>query len=200
MPISGTTGDTLVVDSAGNYSVNTVVNEVSSPVSAGSTVVITAIPATPGISQQGDTLSSSAWSGNEWYSDTTAAALDTGRIFLPNAAGTFWVRVVQDGCVSAFSPGFAYKPPKPVDTTSSGNHLSFAPNPATSYMVANFAVPGTSLINVEIFDINGRLKATYPQVSNGVRLDIAALPAGFYLIKAYDLNGKAVGVAKIIKV
>jgi hypothetical protein len=193
------TGDTLVVDSAGTYYVNTIVNGVSSPVSAGSTVSVTALPARPAISQQGDTLSSSALSGNEWYSDTTAAAVDTGQIFLPVATGTFWVRDVQNGCVSAFSAAFAYKPPKPVDTTSSGNRMSFAPNPATSYIVANFAIQGTDLINVEIFDINGRLLATYPQVSNGARLDVARLPTGLFFIKVYAPDGKALGTSKLFK-
>ncbi len=197
-PIGGETGDTLVVDSTGTYSVNTVVNGISSPVSAGSTVGVNPLPATPVISQQGDTLLSSAVSGNEWYSDTATAVVDTGRIILPGAAGTYWLRVMQNGCVSIFSPAFAYKPPR-TDTTASGEHLIFAPNPATSFVVANFTLTGTSLINVDIYDINGRLQATYPQVSNGMRLDIAELPAGFYFIKVYDLSGKALGVKKLLK-
>jgi hypothetical protein len=196
--ISGVTGDTLVVDTAGTYSVNAVVNGVSSPVSTGLTVGVNPLPAAPVISQLGDTLLSSAAAGNEWYSDTTAAAVDTGRIFLPGAAGTYWLRVMQDGCVSAFSPSFAYKPPN-IDTTGSGEHLIFAPNPATSFMVANFTLTGASMINVEIYDINGRLEATYPQVSNGVRLDIAWLTTGLYFIKVYDLSGKALGVVKLFK-
>ncbi len=190
--ISGATGDTLVVDSAGTYSVNTVVNGVSSPVSAGLTVGVNPVPAPPVISQLGDTLLSSAAAGNEWYNDTTGAAVDTSRIILPGAAGTYWLRVMQNGCVSAFSPAFAYKPPN-TDTTSSGGHLVFAPNPATSFVVANFTLAGTSQIDVEIYDINGRLEATYPQVSNGVRLDIAGLPTGLYFIKVYDLGGKTLG-------
>jgi hypothetical protein len=197
-PIGGATGDTLVVDSAGSYRVNTIVNGMTSPISAGSSVILNPIPAAPVISQQGDSLISSVSSGNEWYTDTTAAAVDSGRILMPAAAATFRVRTVQNGCVSAFSAAFVYKSPK-TDTTSSGDHLMFAPNPATSFVVANFTLTGTSLINVDIYDINGRLEATYPQVSNGVRLDIAGLPTGLYFIKVYDLGGKALGVEKLFK-
>jgi len=198
-PIGGATGDTLVVDSAGSYRVNTIVNGVTSPISAGSAVIVNPIPAAPVISQQGDSLISSVSSGNEWYTDTTAAAVDSGRILMPAAAATFRVRTVQNGCVSVFSAPFTYKPPPKTDTTSSGEHLKFAPNPATSFVVANFTLTGTSLINVDIYDINGRLEATYPQVSNGVRLDIAGLPTGLYFIKVYDLSGKALGVEKLFK-
>jgi FG-GAP-like repeat/IPT/TIG domain/Secretion system C-terminal sorting domain len=196
--IGGATRDTLAVDSAGTYSVNTVVNDVSSPVSEGSTIGVHPLPVTPVISQLGDTLLSSAASGNGWYNDTSAAALDTGQILLPGAPGRYWLRAAQNGCVSAFSPAFTYKPPS-IDTTNRGEHLIFAPNPATSFVVANFTLTGTILINVEIYDINGRLEVTYPQVSNGARLNVAGLSAGLYFIKAYDFSGKALGVQKLFK-
>lgn len=61
------------------------------------------LPATPGIIQQGNILTSSADTGNQWSKDGVPIAGATEKTYTITETGNYWVRVTIDGCTSLIS-------------------------------------------------------------------------------------------------
>ena len=105
---NGETSASITVSTAGTYTVTTSENGCMSPASAGTTVVVNVIPATPSISASGPltfcpegnvTLTSSSATGNTWSTGATTPSITV------STAGTYTVSVTTDGCTSAASVG-----------------------------------------------------------------------------------------------
>lgn len=70
------------------------------PVSPAFPVTVYAIPPTPVIALSGDTLTSSAPAGNQWYLDGTAIPGATNQIYVATQNGEYWCDVTLNGCQS----------------------------------------------------------------------------------------------------
>ena len=83
-------------------------------------------------------------------------------------------------------------------TTAPINHhqLSIYPNPATDQLFVRLDGIVTKT-NVVIYDFSGRIVAT--QALSNKSITVTNLPAGMYLVKAFDEQQNELGVAKFIK-
>ena len=166
--ITGATNSNFTASAAGNYTVVVTSNGCTSAVSAITNVTVTAIPATPVITPGANVsfcsggsvlLTSNASSGNQWYNGTNLIGGATSSTYTANAAGTYSVKVIQNGCASASS-----------NTVT----VSVLPLPATPTINWN----GTQLSTVSGFTnyqwllnnnvIAGATSATYTPVSSGL--------------------------------
>ena len=135
-----------------------------------------------GISQNGSTTAES-------ISYTAAAGTYYAQAYGyngANSASTCYTLKVQLGTATIFGNG-----------TEITERLSVSPNPATSSI--NIRIPGAMNGQgiVKIIDAKGNLVATQRVSSKIQRVDVAALPAGVYLIQF--LNGKESSSTRFVK-
>ncbi len=140
-------------------------------------VTVNPLPATPVISQNGNMLSSSASSGNQWYlnGNTIDGAIDA--TFTPTEAGDYTVQVTDaNGCVSASSNVISFTTDiEPLNSTV----LTVYPNPAYEQLFLKGDVISAGNYETIIYNAFGQvvLSAINTQV-----IDVATLAAGMYVV------------------
>lgn len=72
--------------------------------------------------------------------------------------------------------------------------LTVYPNPAAQYV--NLETDAANL-QAQLFDLAGRPVTGVVPVSGVTRFDLSGLPAGLYLLRAFDENGRLAAAAKI---
>ncbi|MBK0401667.1 T9SS type A sorting domain-containing protein [Adhaeribacter sp. BT258] len=113
--ITGATNATYTASAAGTYTAVVTANGCSSPASAATTITATTAPAIPTVTAGGTTAicpgsqvtltASSTTTGvtYQWFNNGTAITGATSATYSANAAGTFTVTAVSNGCSSAAS-------------------------------------------------------------------------------------------------
>jgi len=105
---TGATTQSITVSTAGTYTVSVTSGGCTSASSAGTTVTVNPLPATPSITAGGSTtfcsggsvvLTSSSATGNVWSTGATTQSITV------STAGTYTVSVTSGGCTSAASAG-----------------------------------------------------------------------------------------------
>jgi hypothetical protein len=152
-PIGGATGQQYVATASGTYTVVVTAAGCASSPSAGTTVTVNPIPATPTITPGGPTtfcsggsvtLTSSSASGNQWYLNNNAIGGATNQQYAATASGSYTVVVTTAGCPSTPSAGTTVTvnplPPAPTITApataypgSVGNVASVTPTAGSTY-------------------------------------------------------------------
>jgi YVTN family beta-propeller protein len=150
--ISSAAGQTYAATTAGTYTVKVTESGCTSAESAGTTVVVNAVPSTPTVSTSGSTtictsgsvtLTSSATSGNQWYNGTTLLTGQTGQTYIATTNGNYNVKVTTAGCTSATSATVA--------VSATGTAPVITSHPASQTMCAglnatfNVAASGSGL-------------------------------------------------------
>lgn len=102
------------------------------------------------------------------------------------AGGTYW------------GEGFQQTWTAPTISTSNLQHseaitLTVYPNPASSILTVASGNP----LQIQLFDLSGRATGQLTPLHGSVELDLSDLPAGFYLLQAFDENGRLAGAAKV---
>ena len=208
--IPGATSSTYTATASGNYTVIVSSNGCASNTSAITTITVNLVPATPTITAGGAvtfcnggsvTFTSNSATGNQWYNGTTAIAGATNATYVASTAGTYSVRVTQNGCTSTGSNTFTVvvNTPPAVPTVSwNGNQLSTATGFAGyQWFLNNNSIAGgttaahtpasSGLYKVRITDANGctATSAEFNLVAtginditlNGVKYSISPNPA-----------------------
>lgn len=172
----------VTVTQGGTYTVTvTTLNSCTASASSLVTVHNTAIPV---ISQNGNVLTSSASTGNQWYLDGTAINGATGHTYTATQSGAYTVVVTESGCTSDASA--AQNVILAGISTIAQDVISIYPNPATNMIM----VTGMHLHSpIEITDLPGRVILYLWVTSESQPVNIEGLAPGMYL-----LNG-----AKFIK-
>lgn len=119
------------------------------------TVTVNATPATPTITNNAGTLTSSSATGNQWYLNGTLIAGATSQTYTPTANGVYTVKVTTNGCTSSASAG----------TTISGlgieelnvYALSIYPNPSNGDFNVSFNASVTEKYTLKVYDEAGKL-------------------------------------------
>jgi hypothetical protein len=135
-PLGGETNPTLVVSTAGDYTVQVTSGGCTSAMSAISTVTETPIPPTPTITPSGPTtfcaggsvtLTSSSASGNQWYLNGNPIGGETNQTYVATASGDYTVVVTASGCPSAPSAvtTVTVNPIPPTPTITPGGPTTF---------------------------------------------------------------------------
>ncbi len=143
----------------------------------------------PVITQNLNTLQSSAATGNQWYSVPGGLIPgETNQTFNPAQDGTYYVIVTDsNGCVSPQSADFIFV----LDGLNSVGDFQFSmmPNPATDFVsITTTALAGTSL-SLQVSDILGKIVYQNENVPSGTyKLDVTTFVDGIYIIKM-NANG-----------
>ncbi len=181
---TGATGQTITVGDQGIYGVTVTV---AVGCSASDSISVSELPQvpTPIISQNANTLSSSAANTYQWYQVPGGAISGaTAQSYSPAASGSFYVVVTDSsGCESLPSNtfNFVWVSVNEIQLSS----IKITPNPA-SYLV-NLAIPIAWMdkLYVEVFDIIGN--KVYQQEFTNL-LDVSALRNGIYLMRIHVGN------------
>lgn len=130
----------------------------------------------------------------QWIKDGSPIAGATGATYIVVENGDYQVSVVTErGCEGisevyrvSNSPGSVTNP------KDLGRYITVYPNPANDRLYINSPV----VINVSLQSIEG-YNILYKE--NAGALSLENLPAGLYLLKITDINGKVIKVEKIVK-
>ena len=146
------------------------------------TVTVKPTPPTPVITQSGNTLTSSAPSGNQWYNGAGAIAGATGTTYSIPANGTYYCVVTQGGCPSAPSNSITAVVTG-ITTFGNGQSWKTYPNPVSGYFFSEIEgnLPGNAKLNV--YNLSGVLVITDRQVQRVKKIPVDELAAGVYVIE-----------------
>ena len=161
-------------------------------------ITIKPFPAVPTISR--DTagfLKASALTGVKWYLGTVL--VDSTNIQIkPKDAGSYTIKVTENGCVSTSSA--YYYLVTDVINLSANEYIKLAPNPFVNYLNFDFVVQGYQKLNLEVFDVsNGAKVASKLGVFAGTRLSFTELSSGIYILKVTSSDNKISYQFKMVK-
>jgi hypothetical protein len=151
----------------------------------GADITVRPLPPTPVVSQVGNELVSSSPVGNQWLdSNGNPIAGATSPNFTPTTPGNYSVVVTNaEGC-SAQSPLFNFIPTSVEKATALG--WKYFPNPTAGELNLQGVPAGT---RVEVVGLTGQTLSVETTAETGIHtLNVAFLPAGFYLLRAWNGN------------
>jgi len=172
----------VAASNAGNYQV-VVTGTCGTATSLSVSLTVNAMPAIPVISASGNTLSSSATSGNQWFLNSTPIPSATGNTHQVTTSGTYTVQVSQNGCTSTSAP-YQF-----VATAISGpglrnGEVSLYPNPVFNQL--NLRNVGGRKLSIQLFDIHGKTVRQWYTAQTTAILDVTGLAGGVYQIMLTD--------------
>ena len=85
---------------------------------------------------------------------------------------------------------FTYSPVRAVKFTKGDEQVSIFPNPATD--VLNVLLPSSyvNTVSLQVYGVDGKYISTLKPSVNAVRMNVAALPAGTYILRIIRNNGE----------
>jgi hypothetical protein len=182
-----TVGPKLKVTASAAYQV-TVSNSAGSS-SASQQVTVKPVPAKPVITQGGDSLRSSAATGNQWYLEGNMIPSANGQFWHPAIAGNYQVRTTVNGCSSPMSDKFAFTITAIIDPAAFDGQVQVFPNPVTDRIITinNMNHP----LNLQLYDMTGKLLITAVVPINSTReLSVNQLQNGMYMLLITDTKTK----------
>ena len=187
-PIGGETNQNYVATGSGNYTVTIIDgNGCASAASAGTTVTVNPLPATPIITPGGPTtfcqggsvtLTSSSASGNHWYLNGNPIGGETNQNYVATAGGNFTVSVTDgNGCMSAASAA----------TTVTVNPLpatpTITPSGPTTFCAGGSVTLNSSSASGNQWYLNGN------PIGGETNQTFVVTATGNYTVKSTDGNG-----------
>ncbi len=175
---TGETTQSIIVSTAGTYTVTVTTAGCTSAPSAGTTVTVNPLPPTPTITAGGPTtfctggsvvLTSSSATGNLWSTGATTASITV------TTGGTYTVTVTSGGCTSLPSAGTIVTVDALPTTSNAGPDINACINPGTANMAANVATVGTGAWS----QIGGPVATSFG-VNNPITIVLGLNTAGTY--------------------
>lgn len=184
------TSPIINVNTTGTYSVTVkdafgcAVN--SSPVD----VYVFALPASPVITQSGDTLTSSYSNNNQWYFNGTALVGDTNQTFIMVVTGNYYVIYTVDssGCTSQSNTIVGIQ-----DENSTGVSFNLFPNPSNGIttLVLQTTSPNDAFVNIT--DVLGKkvYEKNYKNINRQIKssIDLSEFGKGIYILTISNEKG-----------
>jgi hypothetical protein len=137
------------------------------------------------ITQSNDTLFASHVDA-EWFRNDTPLNV-TGAFYVPTAAGSYTINVINEYGCSAASDEFSFEITG-IPAIEQG--VSVFPNPFSKYL--NITKPDGMLDELVVFDIKGNILVQFFHIKqNFIQLDLSGSYQGVYLIKMQQ-NGKII--------
>lgn len=161
------------------------------------TVTVYPIPAMPVVTLSGDTLYSSAPSGNQWYESSTGALSGaTQNWYLPTSNGSYFVVVTENGCSSNASAVMVIvSSDAPVEMNAG---IRVYPNPISNDFRIETPV-GTSLNGgIMLLDIAGRSVGLVKELPDSICQLPEGLAPGVYFLRI-SLGSEIVSVRIIVQ-
>jgi len=151
---------------------------------------------TPTIMQTGDSLISSAISGNQWYFNNVLIPDDTTQSFIPDQNGNYFVIVTQNGCSSDTSNILNVANVGIADLSSDKTNIHIFPNPITDKFTIEMNNQNVSF-NLKILNAVGQVILNKKIINNVEQIDLSGQSAGIYFVKLQSTNNTI--TKKIIK-
>jgi len=93
----------------------------------------------------------------------------------------------------------AYKSPTGITTTgTAANSVALWPNPATSAVNVSFN-PNAGIRYATVYNTIGKVVSQYRVQGNSAKLDVSSLPAGVYMLRLQDGNGKVMSTKRFTR-
>lgn len=162
------------------------------------TITVSPAPATPTISAIGQSFSSSAGSGNQWYNDLGIIPGANNQQFTPVDTGNYFVLVTDSiGCVSDTSNSL-YFTSVGISDPSLANLITVYPNPAEQDITIQ--VNGTKEATYKLSMLNavGQIVYTEQITSAHKTIHVADYAPGIYTL-IFELNGTSYTRKLILK-
>jgi hypothetical protein len=158
------------------------------------TITVNPLPATPVITQTGDSLVSSATSGNQWFLDGTGIPGATNQVLVPAVNGNYQVGVTDvNNCVSSLSDPFNVT--WMGSEQLSGNEKVFVyPNPTGGIVTLSSSILENKKYELTLFNSIGRKVLSKRNERN---LDLSALENGLYYLNIKSPEGEII-ICKIV--
>jgi len=152
-------------------------------------ITVNSIPPTPTISQNGNILSSTAPTGNQWYLNGTTIPGATNQTFNVVSNGTYYVIVTLNGCNSDTSNVVHYT--SGIEDSNTGYELSIYPNPNSGIFHIVCDLETQKEVSFKVIDYLGKsLYYTEPKKYFGKidkSINLSGLLSGIYkLIVTFD--------------
>ncbi|MDP4282676.1 MAG: aryl-sulfate sulfotransferase [Bacteroidota bacterium] len=143
------------------------------------TVTVFNLPATPVINESGDTLYSSASTGNQWYLNNVLIPGASNSFYVPAENGNYQVQVTDNnGCISEISAVYDLTGLE-INNISSGQNVAIYPNPTTGHLKVSFEnEPATDYI-ITVHDLYGKV---ITRSINSNELDLSSVSCGLYIL------------------
>ena len=196
--ITGATNATNTVNAGGSYT-DTVTNASGCKAGSAVTKIASVVVATPTISQQADTLISSATSGNQWYLNGTAITGAVNQKYKILNTGTYTVKVTDaNGCSSAVSANFPAVITAVNTVSVNSTDWKLYPNPVEGGIlyIQRTGISIASNVKAQITTQDGRVVAERSIGSNS-QWNISVLSKGTYYLRI--IEKKSTSVYQIIK-
>jgi len=140
-------------------------------------VTVNELPSTPVISYAGDSLVSSASTGNQWYKDSQLLQGETGQYLALTGPGTYQVQVTSgSGCMSAMSAPIVYVG---VDENLKNSSLKIYPNPTSGMIYLAGSGVDSRTFSFKVFNSVGKMVVTGKNLTS---IDLSGLGEGFYYL------------------
>jgi hypothetical protein len=207
---NGATTQSITVAGSGNYSVQvTNVNGCQSAASSATAVTVNPLPPIPTITQAGNTLTSSAASGNQWHFNGTAIAGATSQSYTYTTGGNYSVTVTNaSGCSSSSAVLTAMRMASSNLDNGQQFYYQVAPNPVPerSAAVLRYQLLAAAAVSVYIADTRGQqvlLLMPRTQQAPGIYSfaignKLQALGKGMHYV-VYVIDGKRIAVPVLIQ-
>ena len=188
--VSGANTNSITVNFAltaasGIFKVNGVNNCGSGSSSPNFSVTVNPLPSTPVITQHGDTLTSSANSGNQWYLNGNVIPGATGKNYVAVYIGNYTVVVTLSGCSSAVSNSILVLPVS-VNNREAGQTFEIYPNPNNGQFNIKLENLKPDEYSIEIYNGIGSLVWKQENVrmdgSYSTPVNLKDFPAGIYSV------------------
>ncbi len=146
-------------------------------------------PVKPTVTVAGNTLTSNADSGNQWYQDGDPVSGASAKSFTISEDGTYTVKVTVEGCTSDPSDAHVLEFTGLKDDIL--NRIRVYPNPTTRELLVD--LPATaSPVQLSLIDHLGRaIESRTAQPLTTEKFEVGHLPASLYIVRV-SLEGKTI--------
>lgn len=145
------------------------------------TINVSPLPSTPTITQAGNTLNSSAATGNQWYLNGTIITGATGASYIPIVSGSYTVKATVNGCTSATSPAFNFVVTS-INPPALDKNVTMVPNPVRNQLHIQYH-GNTTTQYINLFDLSGRKIISGGTFISTYSLDMRRVSAGLYVVQ-----------------
>ncbi len=180
---NGNTTQSIIVKTAGIFSVTVNNGGICLLTSNPDTVKVNALPPTPTITAVGNILQSSASSGNQWFLNGISISGATNQQYTVQASGLYTVQVTLNGC-TATSAAYNFVATATVDPSAWNYDVTIFPNPVNENLyIINHS---NRKLAIRLIDITGKeLLELNLNTANGT-INMGKFAKGVYVVSITD--------------
>ena len=103
------------------------------------------------------------------------------------------------GCSSDMSANFNYLITA-ISSLAKEEFVTLSPNPFTDELRINFYLVNSTTASISVLDLSGRMVIENKEIGSESSLQLRYLPAGIYVVRLLDSDGRLLYTQKIVKI